>query len=171
MPMKNIVLVGMPSAGKSTIGIILAKVLGYQFLDSDLLIQEQEKELLKDIIDKRGIDGFLAIENQINREIDTDHTVIATGGSVIYGVEAMEHLQETGVIVYIKLTLQTISERLGNIKQRGVVLRKGQTLKMLYEERCPLYEKYAHITVDGENLNTEELMENIKDALEQFISK
>jgi shikimate kinase len=171
MPMKNIVLVGMPSAGKSTIGIILAKVLGYQFLDSDLLIQEQEKELLKDIIDKRGIDGFLAIENQINREIDTDHTVIATGGSVIYGVEAMEHLQETGVIVYIKLTLQTISERLGNIKQRGVVLRKGQTLKMLYEERCPLYEKYAHITVDGENLNTEELMENIKDALEQFKSR
>ncbi len=169
--MKNIVLVGMPSAGKSTIGIILAKVLGYQFLDSDLLIQEQEKELLKDIIDKRGIDGFLAIENQINREIDTDHTVIATGGSVIYGVEAMEHLQETGVIVYIKLTLQTISERLGNIKQRGVVLRKGQTLKMLYEERCPLYEKYAHITVDGENLNTEELMENIKDALEQFKSR
>lgn len=169
--MKNIVLVGMPSAGKSTIGIILAKVLGYQFLDSDLLIQEQEKELLKDIIDKRGIDGFLAIENQINREIDTDHTVIATGGSVIYGKEAMEHLQETGVIVYIKLTLQTISERLGNIKQRGVVLRKGQTLKMLYEERCPLYEKYAHIIVDGENLNTEELMENIKNALKDYESK
>ncbi|WOO34651.1 shikimate kinase [Anaerocolumna sp. AGMB13020] len=166
--MKNIVLVGMPSAGKSTIGIILAKVLGYQFLDSDLLIQEQEKELLKDIIDKRGIDGFLAIENQINREIDTDHTVIATGGSVIYGKEAMEHLQETGVIVYIKLTLQTISERLGNIKQRGVVLRKGQTLKMLYEERCPLYEKYAHITVDGEDLNTEELMENIINALKDY---
>lgn len=169
--MKNIVLVGMPSAGKSTIGIILAKVLGYQFLDSDLLIQEQEKELLKDIIDIRGIDGFLAIENQINREIDTDHTVIATGGSVIYGKEAMEHLQETGVIVYIKLTLQTISERLGNIKQRGVVLRKGQTLKMLYEERCPLYEKYAHITVDGENLNTEELMENIKNALKDYENK
>ena len=169
--MKNIVLVGMPSAGKSTIGIILAKVLGYQFLDSDLLIQEQEKELLKDIIDKRGIDGFLAIENQINREIDTDHTVIATGGSVIYGKEAMEHLQETGIIVYIKLTLQTISERLGNIKQRGVVLRKGQTLKMLYEERCPLYEKYAHITVDGENLNTEELMENIKNALKDYENK
>lgn len=166
--MKNIVLVGMPSAGKSTIGIILAKVLGYQFLDSDLLIQEQEKELLKDIIDKRGIDGFLAIENQINREIDTDHTVIATGGSVIYGKEAMEHLQETGVIVYIKLTLQTISERLGNIKQRGVVLRNGQTLKMLYEERCPLYEKYAHITVDGEDLNTEELMENIINALKDY---
>ncbi len=169
--MKNIVLVGMPSAGKSTIGIILAKVLGYQFLDSDLLIQEQEKELLKDIIDKRGIDGFLAIENQINREIDTDHTVIATGGSVIYGKEAMEHLQETGIIVYIKLSLQTISERLGNIKQRGVVLRKGQTLKMLYEERCPLYEKYAHITVDGENLNTEELMENIKNALKDYENK
>lgn len=166
--MKNIVLVGMPSAGKSTIGIILAKVLGYQFLDSDLLIQEQEKELLKDIIDKRGIDGFLAIENQINSEIDTDHTVIATGGSVIYGTEAMKHLGDNGIIVYIKLTLQTISDRLGNMKQRGVVLRKNQTLKMLYEERCPLYEKYAHITVDGENLNTEELMESIKEALLKY---
>lgn len=163
--MKNIVLIGMPSAGKSTIGIILAKVLGYQFLDSDLLIQEQEKSLLKDIINKRGIDGFLAIENQINSEIDAVNTVIATGGSVIYGKEAMEHLRKTGIVVYIKLTLQTITDRLGNIKQRGVVLRKGQDLKSLYEERCPLYEKYAHVTVDGENLNTEELMEKIAEAV------
>lgn len=163
--MKNIVLIGMPSAGKSTIGIILAKVLGYQFLDSDLLIQEKEKSLLKDIINKRGIDGFLAIENQINSEIDAVNTVIATGGSVIYGKEAMEHLRKTGIVVYIKLTLQTITDRLGNIKQRGVVLRKGQDLKSLYEERCPLYEKYAHVTVDGENLNTEELMEKIAEAV------
>lgn len=166
--MKNIILVGMPSAGKSTIGIILAKVLGYQFLDSDLLIQEQEKALLKDIIDKRGIDGFLAIENQINSEIDTVNTVIATGGSVIYGKEAMEHLRENGIIVYIKLSLETITERLGNMKQRGVVLRAGQDLKMLYEERCPLYEKYAHITVSGEQLNTEELMEKIVEELHSY---
>lgn len=163
--MKNIVLIGMPSAGKSTIGIILAKVLGYQFLDSDLLIQEQEKALLKDIIDERGIDGFLAIENQVNSEIDAVDTVIATGGSVVYGKEAMEHLLENGIVVYIKLSLKTIAERLGNIKQRGVVLREGQNLKMLYEERCPLYEKYAHITVSGEHLNTEELMEKI---IEEF---
>ncbi|SHO53020.1 shikimate kinase [Anaerocolumna xylanovorans DSM 12503] len=166
--MKNIILVGMPSAGKSTIGIILAKVLGYQFLDSDLLIQEQEKELLKDIIDKRGIDGFLAIENQINSEIDAVNTVIATGGSVIYGKEAMEHLRENGIIVYIKLSLQTITERLGNMKQRGVVLRTGQDLKMLYDERCPLYEKYAHITVSGEQLNTEELMEKIIEEIDLY---
>lgn len=169
--MKNVVLIGMPSAGKSTIGVILAKVLGYQFLDSDLLIQEQESELLKDIIDKRGIDGFLAIENQINSEIDTVNTVIATGGSVIYGKEAMEHLREVGIVVYIKLSLNTITDRLGNIKQRGVVLRKGQDLKMLYEERCPLYEKYAHITVDGEQLNSEELMEKIVEEIHSFIEK
>ncbi len=169
--MKNVVLIGMPSAGKSTIGVILAKVLGYQFLDSDLLIQEQESELLKDIIDKRGIDGFLAIENQINSEIDTVNTVIATGGSVIYGKEAMEHLREVGIVVYIKLSLNTITDRLGNIKQRGVVLRKGQDLKMLYEERCPLYEKYAHITVDGEQLNSEELMEKIAEEIHSFIEK
>lgn len=166
--MKNIVLIGMPSAGKSTIGIILAKVLGYQFLDSDLLIQEQEKALLKDIIDERGIDGFLAIENQINSKIDAVNTVIATGGSVIYGKEAMEHLRETGIIIYIKLSLKTITDRLGNMKQRGVVLRKGQSLKMLYEERCPLYETYAHITVNGEHLNTEELMEKIIEELDRF---
>ncbi|BCK01828.1 shikimate kinase [Anaerocolumna chitinilytica] len=169
--MKNVVLIGMPSAGKSTIGVILAKVLGYQFLDSDLLIQEQESELLKDIIDKRGIDGFLAIENQINSKIDTVNTVIATGGSVIYGKEAMEHLRDIGIVVYIKLSLNTITDRLGNIKQRGVVLRKGQDLKMLYEERCPLYEKYAHVTVNGEQLNTEELMEKIAEEIRSFIKK
>lgn len=163
--MKNVVLIGMPSAGKSTIGVILAKVLGYRFLDSDLLIQEKEKSLLKDIIDKRGIDGFLAIENQINSEIDEVNTVIATGGSVVYGEKAMEHLCEIGIVIYIKLTLQTISDRLGNIRQRGVVLRQGQDLKMLYEERCPLYEKYAHIIIDGECLSAEELMDKIAEAL------
>jgi shikimate kinase len=161
----------MPSAGKSTIGIILAKVLGYQFLDSDLLIQEQEKALLKDIIDERGIDGFLAIENRVNSEIDAVDTVIATGGSVVYGKEAMEHLLENGIVVYIKLSLKTIADRLGNIKQRGVVLREGQNLKMLYEERCPLYEKYAHITVSGENLNTEELMEKIIEEFHKIMEK
>lgn len=169
--MKNIVLTGMPGAGKSTIGIILAKVLGYQFLDSDLLIQEQEKCLLKDIIESNGLDGFIAIENQVNREITAEKTVIATGGSIIYGKEAMEHLRDIGIVVYIQLDYETIEKRLGNIRQRGVVFREGQTLLSLYEERCPLYEKYAHIIVNGEDLSAEELMEKIAEAVREAIKR
>lgn len=159
--MRNIVLVGMPGAGKSTVGVILAKVLGMNFIDSDLLIQEQEGMLLKDIIKREGLQGYIDIENQVNRDISVENAVIATGGSVVYCPEAMEHFRETAKIVYIKLTYDTICKRLGNIRQRGVVLRDGQTLLDLYEERIPLYEKYAHITVDAEGLGIEELMERI----------
>jgi shikimate kinase len=159
--MKNIVLIGMPGCGKSTVGVILAKVLGYNFIDSDLLIQEQEKCLLKDIIERDGLEGLIAIEEQVNSDIVAEHSVIATGGSVIYGPKAMEHLREIGVVVYIRLSCNTIENRLGNIRQRGVILREGQNLKGLYEERCPLYEKYAHIIVDGENMGMEEVMELI----------
>lgn len=159
--MKNIVLIGMPGCGKSTVGVILAKVLGYNFIDSDLLIQEQEKCLLKDIIEKEGLQGLIDIEERVNCGINTEKAIIATGGSVIYGAKAMEHLREIGVVVYIRLSYDTIASRLDNIKQRGVVFRKGQTLKSLYEERCPLYEKYAHVVVDGEGLSMEELMEKI----------
>ena len=163
--MKNVILIGMPGAGKSTIGVILAKVLGYSFIDSDLLIQEKEKCLLKDIIEKAGLEGLIAVEEQVNTDISTENAVIATGGSVIYGPRAMEHLRSIGVVVYIRLSYETIENRLGNIRQRGVVLRKGQTLKSLYEERCPLYERYAHVIVDGEGLGMEELMERIAQSL------
>jgi shikimate kinase len=159
--MKNIILIGMPGAGKSTVGVILAKVIGYHFIDSDLLIQEQEKCLLKDIIDNKGLQGLIAIEEQVNSDIRTENSVIATGGSVIYGARAMEHLREIGIVVYIRLSYETIAARLGNIRQRGVVFREGQTLKDLYDERCPLYEKYAHLIIDGENLGMEEVMEKI----------
>ncbi len=159
--MDNIVLIGMPGAGKSTIGVILAKVLGMNFIDSDLLIQEQEGLLLKDIIEREGQEGYIAIENQVNRDISVDNTVIATGGSVAYCPEAMEHFRETSKVVYIKLSYDTIRKRLGNIRQRGVVLKDGQTLLDLYEERCPLYEKYAHIIADAEGLGIEETMEKI----------
>lgn len=162
--MDNIILIGMPGAGKSTVGVILAKVMGYHFIDSDLLIQEQEQCLLKDIIERDGLDGLIAIEEQVNKNIQTKHTVIATGGSVIYGAGAMEHLRAIGTVVYIRLSYETISKRLGNIRQRGVVFREGQTLKSLYEERCPYYEKYAHITIDAEGMDTEEVMEAIKVA-------
>ncbi len=157
----NIVLIGMPGAGKSTVGVILAKVLGMNFIDSDLLIQEREGMLLKDIIEKEGLEGYIDIENQVNRDISVENTVIATGGSVVYCAEAMEHFRDRAKVVYIKLSYDTISNRLGNIKQRGVVLRDGQTLLDLYKERIPLYEKYAHITVDSEGLEIEELMERI----------
>lgn len=158
---KNYILIGMPGAGKSTIGVILAKILGYQFVDSDLIIQEREQRLLKDIIAEEGIDGFIAIENQVNAEIEVEKTVIATGGSVVYGQEAMQHLKNIGTVIYIKLSFPTLTNRLGNIKQRGVVLKQGQGLKDLYEERCPLYERYADLVVDAENLDVEELLGEI----------
>lgn len=158
----NVILIGMPGAGKSTVGVVLAKVLGYQFVDSDLLIQDREKRLLKDIIEEDGLDGFIQIENDVNASIETSESVIATGGSVVYGEEAMEHLKSIGTVVYIKLGYDILDSRLGNIKQRGVALKDGQTLYSLYEERCPLYEKYADIVIDSENLEVEELLEEIK---------
>ena len=164
--MKNIVLIGMPGVGKSTIGVILAKELGYQFVDADLLIQKQEKRLLKEIISEEGIEGFIAIENQVNASIEANRTVIATGGSVVYGREAMEHLGEIATVIYLKLSYKALRKRLGNLKNRGAVLRDGQTLKDLYEERVVLYEKYADITIDEENKNLEETLQSIVDSLE-----
>lgn len=159
--MENIVLIGMPGVGKSTVGVILAKELGYQFIDADLLIQKQEKRLLKEIIAQEGVDGFIQIENQVNASIETDRTVIATGGSVVYGREAMEHLKKISTVVYLKLSYQALKKRLGNLKNRGVVLREGQTLRDLYEERVVLYEKYADVVIDEENKGIEETLQYI----------
>jgi shikimate kinase len=120
--MNNITLIGMPGAGKSSIGVVLAKVLGYQFIDSDLLIQKEEKRTLSEIIEQDGIDGFKAVENRVNASIQVENTVIATGGSVVYCDEAMQHLKSEGVVVYLKISLKLLSKRLGNLKDRGVVL-------------------------------------------------
>lgn len=144
----NIVLIGMPGCGKSSLGVVLAKALGYRFIDSDLLIQEREKRLLSEIIEQDGLDGFKKIEEQVNASIAVSKTVIATGGSVVYGPEAMKHLEEIADIVYLKLPLEEIDSRLGDLNQRGVAVKPGQTLEDLYEERVPLYEKYADIIVD-----------------------
>lgn len=164
--MNNIILIGMPGVGKSTIGVILAKILGYQFLDTDLLIQEEEKKLLKDIIDEKGTDGFIEVENRVNSQIQAERAVIATGGSVVYGKEAMEHLKSIGTVVYLKQSLHMLEKRLRNIRNRGVVLKKGQTLKDLYKERTVLYEKYADITVDEYGMGIEETVEAVRCALE-----
>ena len=133
--MNNIIFIGMPAAGKSTIGVVAAKRLGYEFIDTDILIQKREKRLLKDIIDEKGIGGFLAIEDQINSEVEAENAVIAPGGSVIYCDNAMRHYKEIGTVVYLQTSFQTISERIGDPKKRGVVLQNGQTLQDLYNER------------------------------------
>ena len=158
---ENIVLIGMPGVGKSTLGVVLAKELGFQFVDADLLIQERENRLLKEIIADEGVEGFLKIENDVNATICADKTVIATGGSVIYGKEAMEHLKEIGTVVYLKLDYETLDSRLGNLKGRGVVLKDGQTLQDLYNERIPLYEKYADVIVDEGGLDLEQTLTQV----------
>ena len=166
---KNVVLIGMPGAGKSTIGVILAKVLGKDFIDADLVIQKKEGRLLREIIEQEGPDGFLAVEERVNAGICPDAAVIATGGSVVYGQRAMEHLGRIGAIVYLKLSYPALESRLRDIRGRGVVLRDGQTLLDLYQERAVLYERYADVTVEEDGLGVEETLEKTLQALEMLI--
>lgn len=161
----NITLIGMPGCGKSTAGVLLAKAISYDFLDSDLLIQTRQKMKLQEIIDTYGIERFNEIENAVNQSIAVSETVIATGGSVIYGREAMEHLKEISTILYLKLSCEEIGRRLSNIKTRGISIRKGETLEQLYQERIPLYEKYADITIDCNQLDIEETVERMVKAV------
>ncbi len=161
MEQNNIVLIGMPGVGKSTVGVILAKELGYQFLDSDLLIQQREGKLLREIIDEVGAEGFIAIENQVNASIRADRSVIATGGSAVYGQEAMRHLHAISTIVYLETEFPVIRQRLADIRGRGVVLREGQRLADLYAERVPLYRQYADMTVDVTALSVEQTVQNL----------
>ena len=159
MNKENIVLIGMPGVGKSTIGVVLAKVLGYKFIDADLVIQEQTGRLLKDIIAEEGIDEFINIENKVNASINT------TGGSVVYGKEAMEHLSEIGTVIYLKLDLDSLSKRLGSLEKRGVVLKDGQTLEDLFNERTPLYEKYADIIINEHGYTIQQTVKLIEAKL------
>ena len=159
--MKNVILIGMPGSGKSTVGVVLAKKLGYRFIDSDLVIQEKYGKLLYQLIEERGEAGFLMLENEINASITAEGAVIATGGSAVYGKEAMRHFREIGQIVYLKLPFEELEQRLGDLHERGVVLKKGYTLRDLYEERIPLYEKYADITIACEGKDIRGVMEEI----------
>lgn len=143
----NITLIGMPGSGKSTIGVLLAKRLGMEFVDTDLLIQKREKRRLPEIIAREGIDRFLEIENEVNASLQVENTIIAPGGSAVYGREAMEHFREISTVVYLKVSLRELKKRLGDLKARGVVCKEGKTLADVLKEREPLYEQYADLTV------------------------
>lgn len=158
----NIVLIGMPSCGKSTIGVVLAKAMGYRFVDSDLVIQDRTGKLLHEIIEKEGLEAFNRIENVVNMSLDYHKAVIATGGSVVYGKEAMEHLKDIATVIYIKLPYDTLQDRIGDLNERGVSIKEGMTFKELYEERVPLYEKYADIVFEADNLPIREIVRQIK---------
>ena len=157
----NIILIGMPGCGKSTVGVVLAKKMGYGFVDSDLLIQAREGRLLSKIIEEDGPDRFNLIEEEVNASILADRCVIATGGSVIYGPKAMSHLKQIGTVVYLKLPLAEVAARLGDLNARGVSMRPGQSLADLYRERSPLYEAWADITVEGSGRELRETVEEI----------
>lgn len=162
---RNIILIGMPGVGKSTIGVVLAKNLGYRFTDSDLVIQEKEGKLLHELISKLGTDGFLALEDRINASLEADKTVIATGGSAVYGENAMEHMKELGCVIYLKLPYEALKERLGDLNKRGVVMNQGQDLKTILDERTPLYERYADIMIDCKDKQIREIVTEITERI------
>ena len=163
--MKNIIFIGMPASGKSTVGVVVAKRLGYEFIDTDLLIQKQENKLLKEIIEEVGNEGFLKIENQVNCDVNAERAVISPGGSVVYCKDAMEHFKKIGTIVYLKVSYDTINRRIRNAKNRGVVLKEGQTLKDLYDERTALFEKYADCVISEEGLSLEDTIDEVLEIL------
>nr|MBR4279926.1 shikimate kinase [Clostridia bacterium] len=159
----NLILIGMPGCGKSTVGVVLAKALGLDFIDSDLVIQKEMGAKLSQLIDRYGDEGFRAIENRINAALTAKDSVIATGGSVVYGEEAMRHLKEIGTIFYLKLSCEAVEDRLGDLHARGVTIQPGWTLRDLYNERVPLYEKWADVTVDCEQLRLREVVAYIQE--------
>ena len=163
----NIILIGMPGAGKSTLGVVLAKILNYSFIDADLLIQSQCDKTLQKIIDACGPDGFIGVENEVLCTLSADQSVIATGGSAVYSDEAMKHLSSIGTVVYLQVSLKELEKRLGGLYERGVVMKDGigMSLNALYEERIPLYEKYAEVTIDIDGLSVRYAARQLVDKL------
>ena len=164
----NLILIGMPGAGKSTIGIVLAKIIGYTFIDSDIIIQNEKNMLLHELIDKYGLDGFNSIENEINSKINTHKSIIATGGSAVYGETAMEHFKDIGTVIYLEVDEIELEERVGSLKERGVVSNGKTTIDEIFEDRKNLYRKYADITL---NLNGKSIRESVDDIYDNLINK
>ena len=160
--MTNIVLIGMPGCGKSTAGVLLAKTLGYSFLDTDLRLQQKAGKKLYEIIRDDGMEAFLQLENEMVASLENmEKTVIATGGSVVLGEAAMARLQGLGKIVYLQLPVEQIERRVSNIKTRGIAMGPGEGLGDVYAHRVPLYERYADITVSAQDFSLEETVEEI----------
>lgn len=164
---ENIILIGMPGAGKSTLGVVLAKILGYEFIDADLLIQSKLDKTLQKIIDACGPDGFIEVENEVLCTLSTSHAIIATGGSAVYSDEAMKHLSSIGTVVYLQVSYEELENRLGGLYERGVVMKNGigMSLADLYEERVPLYEKYADLTIDINGLSVRDAARKLVDQI------
>lgn len=163
--MGNIVLIGMPACGKSVTGVVLAKTMQKGFVDTDLVIQEKEQQALQEIIDTKGMEYFKQTEEQVLKDLEVTDTVISTGGSAVYYPEAMKSLKQHGKIIYLKVSLETVEKRLDNIKTRGVAMGKGDTIEALYDQRTPLYEKYADIVIEADQLEVEKTVEQIKASL------
>jgi shikimate kinase len=163
---QNIVLIGMPGAGKSTLGVLLAKALSLPFLDTDISIQTREKKSLQEIIREQGIEGFKQVEEEHILSLRCRGHVIATGGSAVYSEKAMGHLQRRGVIVYLDLSLSQLTERIRDMDARGIVRGPGQDLNVLFEERRPLYEKYAEFRVSCNGKGHEIIVREIQELLE-----
>lgn len=165
---RNIILIGMPAVGKTTIGKRIAAAADLTFLDTDRIIEAETGKKIPDLIREHGTDGFLAIENRICAALESENCIIATGGSVVYGEDAMRHLSENGTVVYLKLAFPLLQKRLRTPRERGVVLRRGQSLYDLYRERVPLYEKYADIVIDEHNCYPTQTAERVYRALRRF---
>ncbi|RCS54116.1 shikimate kinase [Bremerella cremea] len=161
----NVTLIGMPGSGKSTIGVVLAKRINRQFVDTDLIIQTTQQRTLQEIMDSEGFAAFCQIEEEAVLSVDVDYHVVATGGSVVYGPEGMAHLKKLGQVVFLKTGLKTLEERLSNMATRGIALKPGQTLEHLFHERNQLYSEYADITIACDGLNVEQICEKIEVAL------
>lgn len=167
--MKNVVMVGMPGSGKSTIGVILAKSLGFDFVDTDLVICKREGKKLQEIIDTEGLEKFLEIEQQVGEEISPINSVVATGGSMILSHEAMKNLKKDGIVVYVEVPLKILKKRITNMKTRGIAFKKGETLEDIFRVRTPLYEKYADITITAdENTVPEDCVNQIVEHIEKM---
>lgn len=165
--MRNIVLIGMPGCGKSTVGVVLAKVMGMEFCDTDIVIQQRVGKRLQEIINEEGNDAFLEHERDALLSLTYDDTVIATGGSAVYSDEAMQHLKSIGTVVYLKVSEPEIERRLADFAARGISIKDGMTIADLYNERMPLYEKYADITVVGEGSDIPHVVGIIAEEMEK----
>lgn len=158
----NVVLIGMPGAGKSTVGVLLAKRLGYHFVDSDLLLQAREGRRLQEIIVSDGLAAFMKIEEEILCGLSGTRTVIATGGSAVYSESAMQRLQSLGRLVYIDVPVETLEARVRDMDTRGVVVDPGETYRDLYQRRSPLYQRYADLVVSGQGLTADGIAHQIE---------